>query len=221
MKKLFNNLIAFILPNKCLSCNEFIAETEVFCDKDREKLRFFGEIQAKTPNIDKIFAVFEYGEVIDELIHKMKYLDGTLMAQKFGKLMADKIGEEISNYDFIVPVAIAKSRIKKRKFNQSALLVKSILKNCQTIKKPKPIFNLLIRKKFSKAQAHLNQKERFENLKGAFAFNEKIKISQGKILLIDDVMTTGATLEECARALKQKGFCDVGALVFAKTRFTV
>ena len=110
-----------------------------------------------------------------------------------------------------------KNRLKSRKFNQSILLAKEIEKKFNK----KLYHNLIIRTKNTVTQASLKSKERSKNLKNAFAFNQKYSalIKDKKILLIDDVMTTGATLENCAKVLKKSGAKEVIVVVVAKRVF--
>jgi ComF family protein len=236
MKKIFEKLIDLILPNRCLSCNCFIASSEVFCKSDYEKLdfikdpkcqicsqhlkenkQFCPQCEVKKPCFDSVSAVFSYNDAIAKLIHGLKYYDQTILARKFGKMIADEI-IDAKKYDIIIPIPLNKKRLRSRKFNQSALLCKEIVKSHKNLKF---IPNLLLRSKFEKAQAQLSRAQRLQNLSDTFTFNQKFlgKIKGKNILLIDDVMTTGSTLQNCALILKKNGCGLVKCGVIAKTYF--
>lgn len=148
----------------------------------------------------------------------MKYRDKNFLAKKFAKILYEKIRSEIATYDLIVAVPLHQKRLRKRKFNQAVLLCRELLKFF-----PKKNFypDFLIRVKNTKPQVELRKKEREKNLKRAFLVNKKYRdeVMGKKILLVDDVMTTGATLENCAKELKRRGAKEVVSLVVAKTVF--
>ncbi len=146
----------------------------------------------------------------------MKYGDQTFIAKKFSKILFNKIKARAHEFDFLIAVPLHKKRLKKRKFNQTILLAKNLHKLS-----PNLAFypDFLIRKKHTKAQAELRKKEREKNLKSAFVINAKFlqQIKGKNILLIDDVTTTGATLENCAKVLKRGGAAKITTLTLAKT----
>lgn len=148
----------------------------------------------------------------------MKYRDQTFLAQKFARIIFDKSKNEIKDCELMVAVPLHVSRLRKRKFNQAVLLARNLLKLT-----PKMQFfpDLMVRIKDTKSQIFLKKKERENNLKNVFAVNEKyFGIVKGKnILLVDDVMTTGATVENCAKILKKHGAKKVKVLTIAKTIF--
>ena len=129
--------------------------------------------------------------------------------------MYEKIQKQISSTALIIAVPLHKKRLRERKFNQAILLSKSIAKLAPSLKFY-PDF--LLRTKYTKSQTALSQKDRGQNLRNVFALNTKYYgVVQGKtILLVDDVMTTGTTLEECARILKKAGAAMVVGVVVAK-----
>ncbi len=161
-------------------------------------------------------AIFRYNHVIRKIISSLKYRDQTFVAKKFARLLFDKAKNEIAACDLIIPVPLHVKRLRKRKFNQAILLAKNLLKFA-----PEKTFyaDFLIRTKHTKPQVELKKKERESNLKNVFEVNKKyLELVRGKkIILIDDVTTTGATLENCAKVLKKYGAKEVVVLVVAKT----
>jgi len=115
--------------------------------------------------------------------------------------------------DFIlIPVPLEKRKLKKRGFNQAEEIAKELSKNFKI-----PVFNnTLIKTKSTPAQVELEKTKRQENIKGVFSCQKIELIKNKKILLIDDVFTTGATLEECARILKEAGAKEVWGMVVAR-----
>lgn len=147
----------------------------------------------------------------------MKYRDQTFLAKKFARILFDKVKNEITDCDLIVATPLHLKRLKKRKFNQAGLLAKEISK----ISKKLFIPDFLIRVKNTRPQIELRKKQREKNLKRAFLVKRNYRelVRGKKILLIDDVMTTGATLENCAKELKRRGVKEVLVLTIAKTVF--
>jgi competence protein ComFC len=137
------------------------------------------------------------------LIHQLKY--GKKIP--LGRKLAQRLGETIigsSNYmesDFLVPVPLHKSRYRERGFNQSEIVAEEISKTTGVTS----LKNVLKRKKNTKDQTDLSPQEREQNVKGAFVVTEPETVSGKRIILVDDVITTGATLSECARMLRQAG----------------
>ncbi len=112
----------------------------------------------------------------------------------------------------VLPVPLHINRIKERGFNQSGLLAKELARKLGL-----PVcYDILIRKSGPSRTTRLNRSERLKNVKGAFAAPDAERIRDRRILLIDDVFTTGETLSECARSLKKKGATEVHALTVTR-----
>jgi ComF family protein len=138
--------------------------------------------------------------------------DQTFLALKFAKIFMSQIHKFITDVDYVVSVPMHKRKLLKRKYNQANLLARNI--------SPEKYFpQLLLRIKNDNAQIHLSRNKRKKNLLKSFIVNPKFQniISQKKILIIDDVMTTSSTLNYCAKALKNKGASKVYVAVIAKS----
>lgn len=168
----------------------------------------------KPPAYDKVITVFRYNPIIGSAISDFKYRDQTFIAKKFAKLLFEKTKNEIADCDFICAVPLHLKRLQKRKFNQAVLIGKNLSKE-------KFILDLLWRVNNAAPQASLKKKEREKNLKRGFLVNKKYRNSlrDKKIILLDDVMTTGATLENCSKALRKCGVKKITVLTIAKTVF--
>ena len=114
--------------------------------------------------------------------------------------------EEFSKgFDYIIPVPLYPSRKRERGYNQSRILAEEVSKTISVPLAEK----VLIRKKKTKDQTHLSPEERERNVKGAFVVRANLTLQGKKVILVDDVITTGSTLKECARVLKEAGAREV------------
>ena len=123
-----------------------------------------------------------------------------------------KICEQIKKYDIIIPVPISKKRLKERGYNQSALIAKEIANYLKIEYNEK----VLIKIKDNIAQSILEGKDRELNVKDVYKVKDFEKIKNKKILVIDDIYTTGSTVNECSRILKINGAKDIGVFIIAK-----
>jgi ComF family protein len=235
--KFLKKILEIIFPNHCLYCEEIITAEGLFCSNCWVKLQFITEPKCKIcsypfeieikhmkpfcaacllkrPAYDKVVTIFRYNDVIGKAIGNLKYNDQTFLAKKLAKLLSEKAGDEIIDCDLICAVPLHLKKLRSRKFNQAILLGKYLSKE-------KFIPDLLWRVADTKPQVALRKKEREKNLKRAFLVNKKYRkdLRGKKILLLDDVMTTGATLENCAKALRKCGVEKITTLTIAKTIF--
>ncbi len=142
---------------------------------------------------------------------KLKYGDQTQMAKKMAFWMERHDHEFFKNIDCIIPVPIHFWRLLKRRYNQSALIAGHI---GHIWKKP-VLYSVLYKSRYTPSQGEKSKKERFENIKNSFAVAKPEKVKGKNIVLIDDVLTTGATLSECTRVLYASGAKSVYYLTFA------
>ena len=166
------------------------------------------------PPYAKARAAFRYDEHSSKLVTRFKYSDQTHLARVYSVWLAKAAGDILANTDIIVPVPLHYFRFVQRRFNQSALLAQAISK--KTLIKHRP--DIIKRKRYTISQTGLTRSQRAKNVKGAFNISERAKkIIKGKnILLIDDVMTTGSTVEQCAKILLRSGAMQVNVLTLAR-----
>ena len=127
-------------------------------------------------------------------------------------LKNEKIFEKIKKYDKIITVPISKKRLKTRGYNQSYLIAKEIANQTNL----ELVNNCLIKTKNIKEQSKLNKEERKQNIQGVYELKNQQLIENKKILLIDDIYTTGSTVNECSKILRQGNPTDIGVFVLAK-----
>lgn len=175
---------------------------------------FCASCAIKQPSYNKAITIFRYNKIIGTAIGNFKYRDQTFLAKKFAKLLIQKAKNEIADCDIICAVPLHPKKLKERKFNQAVLIGRYLAKE-------KFIPDLLWRLSNTTPQASLKKKEREKNLKRAFLVNKKYRdsLKGKKIILLDDVMTTGATIENCAKALKKCEVAKITVLTIAKTIF--
>lgn len=170
------------------------------------------EIEGKY--FDELIYYFRYEGIIRKLILDYKFNDKSFLYKTFSSFLLkdEKIFEKIQKYDKIMPVPISKKRKKDRGYNQSLLIAKEIsLKS-----KVNLLNNCLIKTKNIIEQSKLNKEKRLKNIQGVYELKNKQVLKNKKILLIDDIYTTGSTVNECSKILKQGKPSKIGILVLAK-----
>lgn len=159
-----------------------------------------------------MFSWAEFEGPLREGIHSLKYHQNIGLGDFFGPYLISVVENRQWNPDLVVPVPISKSRRKTRGYNQSELLSRPL---AQYFHLPHPN-DALIRLKDTESQIHLSAEERFNNMDDAF-FGNPAKLKGKTILVIDDIITTGATMNQCAKALVKAGAEKVYGLSVAKT----
>ncbi len=164
------------------------------------------------PYYRRIFAFGDYEGALKTAVNLLKFEKLRRLSVPLGRLIASLPLPEV---DGVVPVPLSKKRLLQRGFNQSHLLCRTVSERLR-----KPLMeDLLLRTREIPPQSQLPRKERLRNPKGAFSVGPSNgKRLPGRVLLIDDVMTTGATINECARVLLGAGVKEVYGAVLARTR---
>lgn len=174
-----------------------------------------GSCISAPPDFDITHAVFLYQFPIDAMMQRYKYGNSLNLGDTFGKFLSEKVLPErqSKNIDLIIPMPMHPQRLKERGFNQAIEIAKALnnsLTNSTTLD-----YKSVIRQKLAPPQASLPLKQRVKNIKGAFEV--KGDLAGKRIAIIDDVMTTGASLNELAKTLKKAGAEHVECWVVART----
>ncbi|EYE89889.1 hypothetical protein Q428_00765 [Fervidicella metallireducens AeB] len=216
--------IIFPEPITCTMCGRVLKEANKYylCTGCLSQIKCYSNSENKIPveesifkqdlhmAFDETYSACVYEGISRDLVHKLKYKDKQNIAKTMAAMIKDVLGNDLK-YDMIVPVPIHPSRLKKRGYNQGELIA-SELENIVNI----PMIKALKRTKNTPSQVLFNERDRWYNVKCAFSCTLNLK---GKrILLIDDVITTGATAHYCAETLKASGAVYVTAVSFARTK---
>lgn len=194
--------LPYILGTKCLHCSEPIPSGK-YCLRCKG-LKF---------ECDKIISPFSYDDIIKSMVLGLKYHDKKQHAYMLGRYMAMCFVDEMLPCDYITCVPLCAKRFKERGYNQAELIAEVFASylNMPLCK------DMLIRVKETITQTELNGEERRANMKGAFKVVNKEDVKDKIIVIVDDVYTTGATVNECAVALKSAGAKAVYAVTASHT----
>ena len=227
MLKDFFNLI---FPIRCLACEQaLIPQETLLCTGCRGQLpftnfhkqpqnplmlRFYGKI-----NVNEVFSYLKFvkGGLTQKVLHYIKYDNYPELGQLLGGWFALELirSGKLSDVDLIIPVPLHKSKQRKRGYNQSDYLAKGFAAGCDI----PCAYQLLIRTAKSASQAKKRDRlERWQNVQNIFAVTQPEIVVNKHILVIDDVLTTGATLEACSLPLFEAG---CGAVSFATLAATI
>lgn len=171
---------------------------------------------AGTGYFAKARALAHYEGILPEIISRYKYRGDSRLARSLGDLLASYEDPDFSfqDYRLVVPVPLHPLRLRRRGFNQSLLLARRISRRYSL-----PLdFTSLRRIRATAPQTELSAAERRKNIRGAFAVSRRHTLAEKDILLIDDVFTTGSTVEECAKVLLKAGANRVDVLTLARAR---
>lgn len=231
--KILDFILTFIYPKACMGCDELLnyntkiqlcekcaKDFEPYtgnrclnCDRPIEKNDECSICKKEKIYFSRGYCVFPYKGAVRKAIHNFKFNNMALYYTYFGSKMTDYYFEYImENYDYITSVPVHKKKLKTRGYNQAELLAEYIGNEIQI-----PYMPILKRTVNTKPQNSLDRKERAVNIKNAFELSENVDIKMKSILIIDDILTTGATINECAKVLENSGAFKVDFLVLSAT----
>jgi len=237
-RRFLHALLDVILPPICHICHSYIpnAGTLHICPVCRDLLPLVlspicpvcgipfvgtgsdhrcGACLAGPPHFDIARAPFLYEGAIRDLIHAFKYSQKTHLRNPLALLTLEGVGGFLTeqNPHLIVPVPLHRSRLRQRGFNQAVLLGKILSRHLSLA----VLTDVLARTRPTAPQINLSATERRVNVKGAFTVCTPDLVAGKRLLLLDDVMTTGSTMDECAKELKKAGAAAVIAVTIART----
>lgn len=228
--------LRLLFPPTCLGCRVHVAEPGTLCAECWPKLRLIerpwcevmgtplahdmgdgflsGEAIASPPPFARARAAVHHDGVARQMVHGLKFRDRTDLAPWMARWMMRAGAELIADADLVVPVPLHYGRFLSRKFNQSAELARAIGRLGGLAFEP----DALKRRRRTRQQVGLKRPDREANVRGAFEVPDahRPKIAGRRVLLVDDVYTTGATVSAATRALKRAGAAEVDVLAFAR-----
>lgn len=210
-------ILNLIYPPKCGICGKL--SDEFLCKKCNIMLQNQADFtveknQDNDKNFSELLYIFKYEGIIRRIILKYKFQDKSYLYRTFVNfLLKDKnLFEILEKYDTIIPVPISKKRQKERGYNQSYLLAKEISKYTNLECESRCLFKV----KDIIEQSKLNKEERIRNIQGVYELKNGQRLKNKKLLLLDDIYTTGSTANECCRILKEAEPKKIGVLTIAK-----
>ncbi len=228
-------VVDLLTPPRCLGCRQEVSESASLCAVCWSKLGLISEpvcdvlgtpfaydqgagavsaaALADPPPWDRARAAVAFDDASREIVHALKYSDRQEAASLMARQMAVAGRQLLQEADIILPVPLHRWRLWRRRFNQAAMLAQAISRASG-----KPWSgSCLLRSKYSRSQVGLKSDERRKNVARAFSIagDEVASVAGRRVLLVDDVLTTGATASACAKALKAAGAAHVDVLTFA------
>ncbi len=233
-KNFFRNILDFFYPPICVGCEKEIegwgggfallcphCYEKVFtsalasCPKCHRPVPYFRkckECKIKL-NLERIRALGLYAPPFPGIIEEFKYKEKTKLAEVLGDALSLLLAYDpiLREGECLIPIPLHPAKMRERGYNQSELLAHQIEMRTHI-----PVCPCLRRIRNTKSQTELSKEERFRNMEKAFGFREGYEVKGKKVILVDDVMTTGATLNAAASVLKEKGAKEVYGIVACK-----
>ena len=223
---IIQDIIGLVYPETCCCCNKLLINSEkvtcLWClyNLPRTKYHllkenFVFELFYGRANIENATSMFFFdkGTNYQRIIHKLKYKGEKDIGVEFGRVFGNEIkeSEDYSNFDYIVPVPLHPDKMKRRGFNQSECIADGL----STSMNIDVNTHNLIRTINTNTQTKKSRFERFENTKDVFTLNEASDLNNKSVLLVDDVVTTGSTLEACSNVITDTTNCKVSIATLA------
>lgn len=226
---LLADFVSLFYPQICAACDgELLQGEEFVCINCQLALPYTGFATQSPNDTEQVFwgrveleaatsyLYFEKGNRARKMMHRIKYKGEKELAQYVGGMMGAELehSARFSNIDCIIPIPLHKKKLRKRGYNQSEWFAKGLAEKLNT----EVITDVLLKTTSTKSQTTKNRWQRWLNMGEQFSVHHPEKIGGKHILLVDDIVTTGATLEACAQALKAAANCKISIATMAITR---
>ncbi len=213
--KILALLQTLLFPEKCVLCARVLDSQETdLCRKCRVEAPYFAGVKNKYPYLDSLTAVWYYEDKVRRSILRYKFGGRRNYAQSYGRMLAMAVQQAQLQIDFVTWIPISTKRLRKRGFDQVELLARSLCRELGM----EPVATLQ-KVHDNPPQSHITgSAERRANVLGVYQALEPKDLAGKRILLLDDIITTGATAGECARVLLTAGAKEVHCAVIAAAR---
>lgn len=225
-----------VLPPRCLGCGDVVEDTGTLCGPCWSTLTWLGPpacaccgfpfpyaapevtlcaaCSRLPPAFERARAVFRYDDASRGLVLGFKHADETHAAPAYGRWLARAGADLLADADLIAPVPLHRWRLLYRRYNQAALLAHAVARQSGI----RLAVDLLARGRHTPQQGRMSPLARRRNVRAAFAVRPRWRepVEGKRVLLVDDVLTTGATVEECARVLRRQGAAGVDVVTLAR-----
>jgi ComF family protein len=227
IKDVFSDFVSMLYPRYCFACTEGLMKgEETICSRCMLELPrtnyhhdpgnpLFKRLHGRIPlNSAFAFFLFRKGGKVQQLLHSLKYNNhpeiGTVLGEVYGQELFETYHQK---FNVIVPVPLHPSRKRKRGYNQSEEFARGLSKSLQV-----PAYDSLIRATVTETQTRKTKLKRWQNVSEVFQIREYDQIKNCHVLLVDDVITTGATIEACAQVLLAGGCSaiSIGSIAYAE-----
>ena len=234
LRRLGRAVVDGVLPPRCLACGTIVDEPDALCGSCWAGMTFFAppwcavcglpfphpmgeeavcaDCARQKPSWDRARAVMRYDKHSRHLVLALKHGDRTHVARALGRWMGRAGAELLQGADMIVPVPLHWTRLFTRRYNQAGLLAHAV----RAAGGPPVMADWLVRRRRTPSQGRLGPVARVRNVCGAFTVRRGCDVKGKRIVLVDDVLTTGATVEECARVLRRGGAASIGVLTLSR-----
>lgn len=214
--RLIHFILNLIYPNVCGICNK--QDKEDLCEKCEIKFKKIAKIkihEVQDKNFKKHLYLFKYEGLIKQKLIDYKFNEKPYIYKSFVKFMINnkKVCAFLKSYDIIIPVPIHKHRNRERGYNQSTLIAEGLAKQISTLN---CVEDVLYKTRNIAPQSGKTKAERIRDVVGTYEIKNKEKIMGRKVLLLDDIYTTGSTVNECCKVLKMANPCRLDVLTLAK-----
>lgn len=213
--KLIDTLLDLLYPPRCPFCHRFLDGEMRVCSRCERSLPYMpaGGLDRTFENLDECFSVLRYEGDVRKSLHRYKFGGVSAYAGCYAKLLAECIEDSAIYADVVTWTPLSARRLRERGYDQARLLAEGAAEYMET-----PCLPLLKKRRHNAAQSGTKSAdERRRNVRGVYAYAGNTPLDGMTVLLVDDIVTTGATLDECAGVLRKAGAAEILALTLACT----
>ena len=213
--KLIDMLLDLLYPPRCPFCHRFLDGGMRVCARCERFLPYMpaGRVDRAFKNVDECFSVLRYEGDVRKSLHRYKFGGVSAYAGCYAKLLAECIEDNAIYADVVTWAPLSARRLRERGYDQARLLAEGAAEYMET-----PCLPLLKKRRHNAAQSGTKSAdERRKNVRGVYAYAGNTPLDGMTVLLVDDIVTTGATLDECAGVLRKAGAAEILALTLACT----